>query len=215
MGDAMSRKLFPIITCAGLILSGTIALHANPEMAQPVTDATVNGGGIMTMLSDFMVFMRGKTASTVMWWLNFFALLFLIYKFLFPFIFKMLEENLTEIETILSAEEAEKRKLEERKVELKKSIENIDGERSRLIEEAKTQASTIKQDIIADARELEMRIFDNVEKNAAGYYYQKLNELKNRIFEEVSTSFKDDHSKKSNVKERLAYNANVIQKVGK
>ena len=71
----------------------------------------------------------------------------------------MLEENLTEIETILSAEEAEKRKLEERKVELQSSIDNIDGERTRLIEEATVQASNIKQDILADARELEMRIF--------------------------------------------------------
>ena len=165
MGDAMSRKLFQIITCAGLILSGTIALHANPEVAQPVTEAAVNGGGIMAMLSDFMAVMRGKTASTVMWWLNFFALLFLIYKFLFPFIFKMLEDNLTEIETILSAEEAEKRKLEERKVELQRSIDNIEGERSRLIEEATVQAN-IKKEILTDARELEMRIFDNVEKNA-------------------------------------------------
>ena len=214
MGDAMLRKLLQIFSCVGLCLSGAIVLHANPEAVQPVTETAANGGGIMAMLSDFMAVMRGKTASTVMWWLNFFALLFLIYKFLFPFIFKMLEENLTEIETILSAEEAEKRKLEERKVELKRSIENIDGERSRLIEEAKTQASTIKQDILADARELEMRIFDNVEKNAAGYYYQKLNDLKNRLFGEVSHDFKDGHSKKSKDKAREAYNSNVIQKVG-
>ena len=214
MGDAMLRKLLQILSCVGLCLSGAIVLHANPEAVQPATETAANGGGIMAMLSDFMAVMRGKTASTVMWWLNFFALLFLIYKFLFPFIFKMLEENLTEIETILSAEEAEKRKLEERKVELKRSIENIDGERSRLIEEAKTQASTIKQDILADARELEMRIFDNVEKNAAGYYYQKLNDLKNRLFGQVSHDFKDGHSKKSKDKAREAYNSNVIQKVG-
>mgnify|MGYP001206133290 CR=1 FL=1 len=214
MGDAMSRKLFQIITCAGLILSGTIALHANPEVAQPVTDAAVNSGGIMAMLSDFMAVMRGKTASTVMWWLNFFALLFLIYKFLFPFIFKMLEDNLTEIETILSAEEAEKRKLEERKVELQRSIDNIEGERSRLIEEATVQASNIKKEILTDARELEMRIFDNVEKNAAGYYYKKLNSLKNQIFGQVSHSFKNDHTKNPKAKARQAYDSNVIQKVG-
>ena len=215
MGDAMVTRRLQIFSCVGLCLFGTAIVCANPEAVQPATEAASSTGGIMATLSNFMTIMRGKTASTVMWWLNFFALLFLIYKFLFPFILKMLEENLTEIETILSAEEAEKRKLEERKVELQSSIDNIDGERTRLIEEATVQASNIKQDILADARELEMRIFDNVEKNAAGYYYQKLNELKNRIFGEVSTSFKDDHSKKSNVKERLAYNANVIQKVGK
>lgn len=215
MGDAMVTRRLQIFSCAGLVLTGATVLYANPEVVQTVTDGAANGGGVMTMLSNFLAVMRGKTASTVMWWLNFFALLFLIYKFVFPLIFKMLEDNLTEIETTLSAEEAEKRKLEERKVELQSSIDNIDGERTRLIEEATVQASNIKQEILADARELEMRIFDNVEKNAAGYYYQKLNELKNRIFGEVSTSFKDDHSKKSNVKERLAYNANVIQKVGK
>ena len=63
-------------------------------------------------------------------------------------------------------------------MELQRSIDNIEGERSRLIEEANVQASNIKKEILTDARELEMRIFDNVEKNAAGYYYKKLNSLK-------------------------------------
>ena len=210
----MSKKLLQIISCVGLVLSGAIVLYANPEVVQPATDGAVNSGGIMTMLSNFLAVMRGKMASTIMWWLNFFALLFLIYKFVFPLIFKMLEENLTEIETILSAEEAEKRRLEERKVELRQSIENIEGERSRLIDEATVQASNIKKEILTDARELEMRIFDNVEKNAAGYYYQKLNDLKNRLFGEVSHSFKDDHTNKSKVKARESYDADVIQKVG-
>tara|TARA_Y100000589_G_scaffold248897_1_gene236915 strand:+ start:140 stop:787 length:648 start_codon:yes stop_codon:yes gene_type:complete len=214
MGDAMSRKLFQIITCVALTFLGIIAIYANPETAQPATDVAANSGGIMTMLSDFMAVMRGKTASKVMEWLNFFALLFLIYKFLFPFIFKMLEDNLTEIETILSAEEAEKRKLEERKVELKQSIENIEGERSRIIEDATLQANNIKQDILTDARELELRVFDNVEKNAAGYYYKQLNDLKNQIFDQVSSSFVDDHSKNTKSKTRKAYDSDVIQKVG-
>jgi F0F1-type ATP synthase membrane subunit b/b' len=166
------------------------------------------------MLSNFLTIMRGETASTLMWWLNFFVLLFLIYKFVFPLILKMLEENLTEIETILSAEEAEKRKLEERKVELQRSIDNIEGERSRLIDEATVQASTIKKEILTDARELEMRIFDNVEKNAAGYYYKKLDNLKNQIFGQVSDSFKNDHSENPKAKARQTYDSNVIQKVG-
>lgn len=214
MGDAMSKKLLQIISCLGLLLSGAIVLHANPGAAQPITDGVANGGGIMTMLSNFLTIMRGETASTLMWWLNFFVLLFLIYKFVFPLILKMLEENLTEIETILSAEEAEKRKLEERKVELQRSIDNIEGERSRLIDEATVQASTIKKEILTDARELEMRIFDNVEKNAAGYYYKKLDNLKNQIFGQVSDSFKNDHSENPKAKARQTYDSNVIQKVG-
>lgn len=212
-GEIMTRDLVKRMMYAGMTAVFVVTALAAPAGTAPeaAPEAT---GGIMAMLSSFMKFMRSETVSTAMWWLNLAVLLFLLYKFVFPLILKMLDETLTDIETTLSSEEAEKRKIEEQKATLRRSIEGIQSERERLIDAAKTEAEYLKKEILGEARDMEMRIFDNVEKSATGYYLRRLNDIKNNLFGEVSNSFVQGHSNDKGNAARKEFDSKAIRKVG-
>ena len=213
MDRSMTKHLVKTYTVIGLSMGHASVLWASEgELEQAVNP--VQDAGLMSMLSKFMEIMRGDIASEIMWWINLFVLLFLLYRFVFPIILKMLEDSLDDIETTLSSEEAERRKIEDQKAEIKQSIENIQAERSRMIEDAHNDAATIKKDILGEARDMEMRILDTVEKNATGYYLKGLNELKNRLYGQVNESFITDHSSKSKDSDREMFSSKAIQKVG-
>lgn len=213
MGRSMTTHLMKTCAIIGLALAQTqVMFAANSEVGQAV--GPVRDEGFMAMLSNFMQIMRGDTASVVMWWINLFVLLFLLYRFVFPLVLKMLEDSLNDIETTLSSEEAERRKIEDQKAELKQSIENIQAQRSQMIEDAHNEAATIKKDILGEARDMEMRILDNVEKNATGYYLKGLNELKNRLYGQVNESFIADHCSKSTDSDNEKFSSKAILKIG-
>lgn len=213
MGKSMTTHLSKTCAVTGLAVALTqVVCAANSELGQAVNPT--RDEGFMAMLSNFMQIMRGDTASVIMWWINLFVLLLLLYKFVFPLVLKMLEDSLNDIETTLSSEEAERRKIEDQKAELKQSIENIQAQRSQMIEDAHKEAATIKKDILGEARDMEMRILDNVEKNATGYYLKGLNELKNRLYGQVNESFIADHSSKSTDSDNEKFSSKAILKIG-
>jgi F-type H+-transporting ATPase subunit b len=84
---------------------------------------------------------------------NFFILLFLLKKFVFPPIVNMLDERKKRIAEGLTAADAARREAEEERKQLMAQIEAERAEAQQRVAAASAQAERVKEDILAEARQ--------------------------------------------------------------
>lgn len=194
-----------------LTLVPSLAAEGAEVAQQAATQAPAASGGLIATIGSFLNFMRGETVAFYMQILNFLILMFLLFKFVVPPVEKALEEGVSDIETRLNAQEQQKKQLLEKIEELKAALAGIEEEKAKRLSEAKDQAAKIKEEILTEAREAEMRIFDNVDQSAAAYYYEKINQIKDDFFEKVSKRAGEDLQSSKNEAKMSGYGLSLIE----
>lgn len=157
------------LVCIGLAF---LFLSVCPSFAE-----SGDGGGLVS-------FLRGRTWQWFMDLFNFFILMVLIWKFVIvKLLIPALDEGISDIESRLSQEEAEKQKFLLRIEELKEQIAALPSEEQQKLDEAKQQSVVIKEQILQDARENELRILNQAEVEATAQLNLGVNDLKKKFFD--------------------------------
>jgi F-type H+-transporting ATPase subunit b len=175
---SLRRRTYPRIALATLLLAlGGLLLWASPAGAQEGGEdighaeeeciATLEGGGSIDDCQEAPNPILPATDEIVWGSISFAALLFLLYKFAYPQVKKMLDDRTERIRSDLQAAEGAKSEAETVLGEYKAQLHDARGEAGRIIEEARQAADRIKRDqesrLQAELSELRSRAVADIE----------------------------------------------------
>ena len=122
--------------------------------------------------------------------INFGLLLFVLYKFLYNPILKLLNERTKKIEKSLKDAEEVAKKLEETEIEKGKVITSAKTEASAMVKEAKIAGEEVKVGIIKEAEAKSKELLKNAKEDIEKEKELVLKEVKNEVAELVSRAMR-------------------------
>jgi len=110
--------------------------------------------------------------------INFAVLVFVLWKFAYKPVFKILEERREKIRQGLEDSEKSKKRLEEADLEKESIISEAKKQANQLIEEAKDKAGIRYQEIVSKAKQDLKVVIEDEKQKIAAYRQQAFNEVK-------------------------------------
>jgi F-type H+-transporting ATPase subunit b len=144
-----------LITALALVAGGALLLQAGPASAQEGEDIgheeeecieILEGGGSVDDCQEAPSPILPATSELVWGSISFVALLFILYKFAYPQIRKMMEDRTERIRSDLASAETAKADAEQVLAEYRGQLNDARSEAGRIIEEARQAADRLKRD---------------------------------------------------------------------
>lgn len=135
---------------------------------------------------------------------NFSILLFVLYRFAYKPVLKMLEDRTEKIEKGLADAEASNKKLEEAAEKEKEVLVEARKHAKEIIEKAEVQARANRDEIIATAKDESHRILEQAQKITDEQKAQMVHEVKSEVAQLVSVALEKVVDEKMNGEKDIA-----------
>ena len=142
--------------------------------------------------------------------INFCIVLFVLYRFAYKPVLKMLDERTEKIESGLAAAETSQKKLEDIVYKEKEVILGAKKQAKEIIEKAQAQAQTQREELISIAREESEKMISKAEKSIEDQKNKMVNEAKGEIAALVSLAVEKVINEKMDQKMDAKIIADVI-----
>ncbi len=101
--------------------------------------------------------------TMIMQWINFFLLMWLLYKYMYNPILQFLDERKEKIENSLEDAAKAREEAEKLKKEYEKLLKETAREREKILHEAKVEAENIRKEILNNAQEMSLNVVKELE----------------------------------------------------
>ena len=146
--------------------------------------------------------------------INILILYFIVKRFLFKPVHKILDERQSEIDKQYDDAKISMDEAEEMKKRYEASLEGIDAEKSNILSESRSKAIAEYDKIVADAKSEAEKIVDDAKKNANSEKQKRIQEAKEQIADLViEATAKISGAKQSAESDKELYNQ-FIAKIG-
>lgn len=167
-----------------------------------------------SVLGTILALLKSKIWKEVMEWLNLLVILWILWRYLCPFIFKTLDDGIRNIESRLQEGERRSQEIQERKAELNQKIAEIEQEKVLILQEAEKSCEIIRADIVQLTREQEIAIFAPLNKDVADYAGNCLNKLKDEFFQRLKAGLLSESYAKMLSGKSMSFSGHIIGKMG-